>query len=365
MPSKERITYLFQRFFDKTCTTIEREELMKYVVQAGNEGPLKELIDHTWRQEFPAHEQEADRADEIFRYITEQQQKASPVINMKRTAHPKKWLRYAVGAAAVLLIVAGIYRVMEPAKMATVGQSAAINTYRTGIGEVKEVQLPDGSRIKINANSTLELAPEFNRQNREVTLTGEAFFEVTHNASKPFIIHTNKMDVKVLGTTFNVKAYPDDQNFETSLIKGSVEVTCKAESNRKVVLRPNEKITIANREPVPAEGQLLKPRPGQQAFEMATVKPVTIDKKDSSIVETNWTDNKLSFSNDSFEDIARKIERWYGVSVHFENEAARKYRFTITIGKESLDLVMKALQLSISGEYEYEIDEQNKVLYIR
>ena len=79
----------------------------------------------------------------------------------------------------------------------------------------------------LNAGSTLTMAKDFNEQSREVTLEGEAFFDVSHNPGKPFIIHTTSMNVRVLGTVFNVKAYPADKLAETSLLKGSVEITLK------------------------------------------------------------------------------------------------------------------------------------------
>ena len=89
----------------------------------------------------------------------------------------------------------------------------------------------------------------FNKDLREVTLNGEAYFDVTKNAEKPFIIHTKKMDVKVIGTAFNVRSYSDEKTAEASLIRGSIEVTLKDRKDQKIILKPNEKISIATDEP--------------------------------------------------------------------------------------------------------------------
>ena len=86
----------------------------------------------------------------------------------------------------------------------------------------------------------------FGKNIREVNLTGEAFFDVTKDSSHPFIIHTNVIDIKVLGTEFNVRSYPNDANTETSLIRGKVEVTVKNRANEKIYLEPNEKLVVAN-----------------------------------------------------------------------------------------------------------------------
>src|SRR6185295_4150484 len=85
-----------------------------------------------------------------------------------------------------------------------------------------------------------------NKDLREVTLNGEAYFDVTKNAEKPFIIHTKKMDVKVIGTVFNVRSYNDEKTAEASLIRGSIEVTFKDRKDQKIILIPNQKISVAN-----------------------------------------------------------------------------------------------------------------------
>lgn len=368
MPLQERIVYLFQRFFAQTCTPEEKEELLHYINKSEHDDQLKELIDETWQQDFPAHVQAAGKADEIFRYITQQQAvqatRVAPLQQGRRISF-RRWGRYAAGtAAAILVVVLGFYWLANSGDK-TINNSA-ITAWHAGVGELKTITLPDGSLVKLNANSSLKLSDDFNKKDRHVQLTGEGYFTVSHNAAKPFIIHTKKMDVKVLGTSFNVKAYPDDHTFETSLIRGSVEVTFVTENNRKVILHPNEKVTIANKpEPDTINRQQLPKTIAPMDNNLAAVVPVTINKDDSSITEISWTANKLAFSEESFEAIAKKIERWYDVEVRFDNAAARQYRFTATIEKESLPLVMEALQLSSFVEFRFQVDQNKKIVYIK
>lgn len=368
MPSKERITYLFQRFFDKTCTTREKEELMEYISRSEHNEQLKELIDQTWEYELPQYSQSGDRANEIFRSITQHQAIAgNGIISMEHheRRRPIQWLRYAAAAAAVLVLAAGFYWFLRPNTTGSAMAQSSVQLYKAEIGEMKTVQLPDGSVVTINANSSLRLTDDFNKTDRQIELRGEAFFKVAHNAAKPFIIRTPKMNIRVLGTTFNVKAYPDDQTFETSLIQGSVEVSLLSGNERKVVLKPNEKIVVENK-PAAIPQPVSAPH-GAQALKqpvVSIVEPVTIDR-DSSILEISWTNNQLAFFNNTFEEIARKIERWYGVTVKFGNESVKQYRFTITIEKQSLDIVMKALQMTRPGEFDYQFNQTDKTISIK
>jgi ferric-dicitrate binding protein FerR (iron transport regulator) len=156
---------------------------------------------------------------------------------------------------------------------------------------------------------------------REVTLEGEAYFEVVKDSEHPFIIHTKVVDVKVLGTEFNVKAYPDDKVTETSLIRGSVELTVKNRNNEKIYLKPNEKIVVLNSSIYDDKSTDLSKTRDQPAKEIFSVQPINFNQIDSTIIETSWVQNKLVFQEkETFKDLAVKMERWYGVQIIFENE---------------------------------------------
>src|SRR6187200_2887242 len=158
----------------------------------------------------------------------------------------------------------GFFRNLFSKKRSTVFSILAFMILTTGAiylitknGNRTKIVLPDGSQVWLNAGSNLDYNNSvFNKDLREVTLNGEAYFDVTKNADKPFIIHTKKMDVKVIGTAFNVRSYNDERTAEASLIRGSIEVTLKDRKDQKIVLKPNEKISIATQEP---ETALSKP----------------------------------------------------------------------------------------------------------
>ncbi len=113
-------------------------------------------------------------------------------------------------------------------------------------GSRASLTLPDGTNIRLNSGSTLSYGKNFGDKVREITLSGEAWFEVTRKLSKPLIVHTRTMDVKVMGIRFNIKAYPEDHSTEAILLNGSIEATLNNMKGRTINMQPNEKLTIWN-----------------------------------------------------------------------------------------------------------------------
>lgn len=280
-----------------------------------------------------------------------------PVLPNKRSIYIKRalWIT-SIAAAAVLafIFIPGSNPTTPPKQPPLQFEYSKASN----VGERKSFQLPDGSKVMLNAGSTINIAQHFNEHTREITLEGEAFFDVAHNPSKPFIIHTSSMDVKVLGTTFNVKAYPSDKITETSLLKGSVEITLNSTKSKgkKIILKPNEKIILPNVEDI-------KDSKGMNStvkVETPTYKISDLTYINSELVETSWTENRLVFSDNSFEQIAAELYRWYNVSIRFDDEAVKEYRFTATFDQKNITQILDALQLS--RHFEYKIEENNQIV---
>ena len=213
-----------------------------------------------------------------------------------------------------------------------------------GKGVRKLLTLPDGTKVWLNADSRLSYDPEMAAANqRLVTLTGEAYFDVTHDKQHPFIINANKVTIKVLGTAFNVKAYPGDAKCETTLIRGSVELTINDGSKQKFILKPSEKMALIDEE----EGKCAEgnehPRKGKTLM-IEHITPVTIEDGEY-LPETSWTENRLVFENETLKEIALKLERWYNVKIRIETPEATDYHFTGSFTNETIEQVITAMQL--------------------
>jgi ferric-dicitrate binding protein FerR (iron transport regulator) len=182
-------------------------------------------------------------------------------------------------------------------------------------------------------------------------LDGEAFFDVVKDPAHPFIVHTSSLNIKVLGTSFNVKAYSRDKTMETTLIKGAVEVTRKDAPNApRILLRPNEKL-IFHAEPPAKDAAATTASSSTNDVVVTTLKPY---KGPNDLVETAWLRNRLEFRGDSFEELAAKMERWYNVRISFTDEGMKQnqqFRFTGSFEKETVTQALDELKLTAGFNY--------------
>jgi transmembrane sensor len=176
----------------------------------------------------------------------------------------------------------------------------------------------------------------------------------------PFTVGVEGYDVKVLGTVFNVKAYPGDKKSETSLISGKVEIYLKHAASAYKTLLPKEKFVIVkDLEALKAASAPTDIKPRSTA-----VMPLSYNRNQVN-VETAWSQNRLVFENETFSDIRQKLERWFNVQIIFEDKIVEQYTFTATFEKEDINQVMKALQASYGFKYdikgkEIKISHQNR-----
>jgi len=223
------------------------------------------------------------------------------------------------------------------------------NEVITQKGSKSYVKLPDGTGVWLNTDSKLTYAENFSGKTREVVLIGEAYFDVAHDPAHPFIIHTGKINIKVLGTAFNVRNYPQDKALETSLMRGKIEVSVNNRPGEIIVMKPLEKLIILKDSSYSPEQSSR-----QVANELANkvvLTSVTYVENDSLVAETSWMNNKMAFINEPLEIIAQEIERKYDVTVVFNNPKARSYRYTGVFDNVSLQKVFEIIKYSKNINY--------------
>ena len=173
------------------------------------------------------------------------------------------------------------------------------------LGSQAKIILPDGTIAWLNSGSTLKYSNLYGKKNREVLLSGEGYFEVTKDKSKPFFVHTNNIQVKVLGTVFNVRSYMNDRTVEVNLLEGKVDVSMlDNNSSKKLILIPNEKM-IYNK----------------------NTKTMYSCKADAA-KSAQWTIGKLCFVNSSLKDISKDLERKYNVKIILESDRVKNEIFS-------------------------------------
>jgi ferric-dicitrate binding protein FerR (iron transport regulator) len=230
-------------------------------------------------------------------------------------------------------------------------------------GSKSNIMLPDGSSVWLNAGSRLTYDSLYGNVLREVTLSGEAYFDVVKNPKKPFIIHTGKINIRVLGTVFNVKSYPEDRTIETSLIKGSIEVSFPFQPAKKIILKPNQKLIVDKTESK-TNGNTNQGTP--DVTPMLSIQHLNRIGSDSSITETGWIENRLYFDDMSFHDLLQNMERKYGVSFKVADAALDTIHFTGSFQNETVSQALDALRLTAeqsTTDFKYEIRGNQVFIY--
>jgi transmembrane sensor len=358
--NEERFWLLVSLQLAGEATPAELEELSTYLQQHPEKGLQVEIVRNMWKKEqhlagdkvksFDKHLQRLSShlSQPVMQYETETEP-AEELVQKPRSMY--RWLLPAVSVAAAvvlffLIIIPGNEN-SDPAVKPSPG-----NTVATKPGSKSQITLPDGTQVWINADSKITYDQHFPGKYREVYLTGEAYFDVVRDTTRPFIIHTRSIDVRVLGTSFNVRSYPNEKTTETALIHGTVEVTLHNNPAQKIIMKPNEKLVVNNEDSM----TVTEKKKITTAEPTLTLGKIRYNKNDSSSsVETMWVSNKLAFENETFEKMAIEMERWYNVSFHIKNEQMKNLHFSAVFENKSLAEVLEAL--SYSRQFHYEIKD--------
>jgi ferric-dicitrate binding protein FerR (iron transport regulator) len=246
--------------------------------------------------------------------------------------------RYAAVITFLLVTSVLIWKIIPDTPSETVA-----TTIEAPNGARTLITLPDSSSIWLNAASKISYNREFGITNRDIVLEGEAFFDV-QKKNLPFTVKTTAYSITVLGTAFNVKAYHDDDRMTTTLLRGSLKVNRVTASGKEeeFLLRPNEKLVL----------------PGTSSQRIN--EPMTVEQNVDALAEAEWKDGWLTVRGESLKELAKKIERIYNVSIHFEDESLKAYRYNGRIQQFSLEQVLNALALT--SPIKFVVDEKRVTL---
>lgn len=209
------------------------------------------------------------------------------------------------------------------------------NTLETNNGQQYQVVLPDGSHVWLNAASSLRYPVAFGKQERLVELSGEGYFEVAHQKSKPFRVKTADQQVEVLGTHFNINAYPDDKLSKTTLLEGSVRVSAPALKNKDVlILNPGQESILV--------GNTLLAQPANLEAAVA------------------WRNGDFMFEQENIRSIMKKVSRWYNVEVVFEGKIPES-RFGGTVSRFS-NVTQVLRKLELTGKVHFKVEERRIIV---
>ncbi len=266
--------------------------------------------------------------------------------------------RMLIGFIAVSLIAFVIYvtaALVMPDPRPGPASNSEISTPR---GSKTSLTAPDGTRIRLNSGSTLSYGKNFGDKVRELTLSGEAWFEVTRKLSKPLIVHTTSMDIKVVGTRFNIKSYPEDHSAEAILLQGSIEATLNNMKGRKINMQPNEKLTIRNRLPESTDSSSSEIQAANET--MINLVQLSRPAADTIIPELAWLNDMLIFNDISFKELTGILGRWYDLDFQFEDHSLETLNFTGSFTHQPFTAVLDSLRFS--NRFKYRV--QQKTVFI-
>ena len=341
MEESERIWILWAKKKAGEATEAEIAEIDSLFISkhsdAGNE-----LIEQIW--DTPLNSLPEINPDDTVWQQIENATVTSTVISIKNKSSIYKRL---MAAASIILLVALGFVLYINLNNKEKNYSQVVVIVKTS---KKYIVLPDGTKVWLNSNSKLLFEDnDFGKNYREVKLIGEAFFDVTKDAAHPFVIHAADVNITVKGTAFNVKAYPNQKNVETSLIRGLVEITTNQDPERKILLKPDEKIAVSVEE---NRNQQLKQELEQPLFAISK-----LYKEDNVLPETIWMNASLSFDNEPLEKLVPKLEGWFSVTIHIDDTTLQNKRFTGLIKSETIQETLDALKLSYPFSYKIKNDE--------
>ncbi len=336
----DRVWILFGKKKSGEASPSELQELERLLREMSLTDHATEVVDQLWQAKlYPNLPADPDEAlwDRIEHRIS------PPLARRVRM----RAFRIGIAVALAGLLGLSLFLFNRQAAPPTDAAKAAGNQFSTPSGSKSKVQLPDGTEVWLNAESKLSMGNGiFGAETREVFLSGEAFFDVVKNDKVPFVIHTGIIDITVRGTAFNVKAYPGAKTIETSLVRGRIEITTRLDPDRKIILKPNEKIIIPTDTSAATAAQ-------ETGTATSSVYEITALHKGRSGVlpETVWLNPRLEFDDEAFSDLAPKIEEWFNIRIRFTGNATRDKHFSGIIEKETLPETLKAMQLSYPFTY--------------
>ena len=314
---------ILYKFFDRRATTAEKKEIEQWLEESQEN-----------REKLVA-EREFFAAMILSGKLREKEDLVKDSRKQGKTTFRYKTILRELGKIAAVIaitVTTGLFFLQRSEG------GDALHTITVPSGQRANLTLPDGTKVWMNARTEIQYPGVFSKSKREIRLNGEAYFEVSHNAQQPFIVHTNKCSIEVLGTKFNVEDYADSKDFSTALMEGSVKVSDNKQDKNSLILSPDQLVVFKN-------GKL-------------------IAKDITDYDYYRWRDGLVCFKDVGFEQLMHRFVKCYGVKIVIENDRWLEYGFT---GKfrvsDGIDNALKILQKE--APYTFRKNTDDSVIYIK
>ena len=346
MQEPKKIIRLIERFLSNQASGKEKEELFSLLNSEKEKDQIFTWLEENWGK---TEHEGIDIPTEAILAKIHQQINNAPIVqpSSKQVTRTRKIVVTTLKYAAVCVVALGIEWFVfghgNPfaARSETIVQADYYHEITVPKGSKSYVVLADSTKVWLNAGARLRYPAGFQDDRREVFLEGEAFFDVAKNENMPFFVNMDGMNIKVLGTRFNVEAYADERNISATLVEGVIEVVGLRSdklSKNNLQLKPGQKLV------------LVKENPGQENAP-AKIKSAELINLNDTKTETAWIEDKMIFNKERFDNVKTKMERWYGVTIDIQNPDILDYRFSGTFDEETFEQALLALRKAARFDY--------------
>jgi transmembrane sensor len=341
---------LLKKYFSNCCTEEELTSVLAWFEESAPTSEGKSILNKIW-EELPEEESNPqidfdlilDKIHHKVNLIQSKKLLEEADQNLSKYKRKKHFINMLTRVAAILMLPVftfGLYMSLKytSIKHDQISVKQAYNEIFSSVDAITKVTLPDGSNVWLNHSSTLKYPARFQGDFRTVELTGEGYFEVTHNPKIPFIVTAGKIQIKALGTAFNIMAYPDADRIETSLINGSVELQ-RTKPDGNVI-------------------PLLKMKPTDLAIFKKSNDEISICTINDDRY-FSWKDGKLVFNKEPISEVVKKLSRWFNVDIQVKDPELLELTYTATFVHETLPQVMELI--SMVSPVSYSISDREEV----
>ncbi|WP_215224249.1 FecR family protein [Echinicola shivajiensis] len=339
---------LLQNFLNNKCGPEELEKVYELLQTKKGLEAYQALVNNSnpKQEERYLSAQEEETKELVFGRLKESIERDKLSKKVYKTQRISVWFKRAavlvlfLSASIMLFSIIGDYGTEE---VQTYERVLSMNRKSNPAGKKSIVHLPDGSTVWLNSDSKLSYQAPFSEDQREIWLEGEAFFEVARDEKRPFLVHTGKVTTQVLGTSFNINSFDNEDDIAVTVLTGKVQVTA---SDSAGLFRT----------------QLTTLVPGEQASFSKSDKSISVGKVDASQAIL-WKEKTLLFDKEPFSKVITKLERWYGVDIENLSESTNSCIVQGKYSNENLENVLTSLQYALG--FEYKMDSQNKKIILQ
>jgi len=329
MTQSYRMHHLFQKYLRNQCSAEELEELISLLNDMQDDeldAPMKAL----WERSKENNRDKHVDWNKMLNAVVNSEESLVTINQTKRSNFRRLWINVAAAVVVFVILSVGIgYYLANRAE----SPQMAYTEKQVPVKKTDSTILDDGSKIVLNAGSSLRYPQNFRGKKREVYLEGEAIFDVAHDPNKPFIIHSGQLKTVVLGTKFDVSAYPGADKMQVTVISGKVSVE-ETVSKKVATLLPNQRLVFNTK---------------TNAFVSNNVTSVTS--------QTAWREGRIGFDDASLTEVAAQFYRRYGVHVRLENPNLANCHISIVLNNDSVDNMLKTITALTNSSYKYQGDD--------